>query len=165
MTSNSGLFSSFSSWRGSDTNGLTYSYPRYLENKLTYFRKRGDGSVGSRTTIFHARTMTIFSLESHLWSSMYFAAERNSIRTISLLLLRHSYQRKTRIPSAELTKKNWSCIWTIPCLIRGARSKNISPEKRQERPFSLFPRFVTVWLLVLRLCQRATNHGPERLGR
>jgi hypothetical protein len=94
----------------------------------------------------------------------------NSIIIIFLPLLHQNYRGKTGIPFAELTNKNWPWTWTIPCVLMGARSKSISPEKRcWEPPSSLFLRSTTVPLLVLQLCQRATkrptNHGREWLGR
>jgi hypothetical protein len=67
-----------------------------------------------------------------------------------LLLLHQNYRRKTQISRAEFTEKNCFVTWTIPCVIMGARSKSISPEKRwQEPPIQFIPQ----------ICHRVTSNS------
>jgi hypothetical protein len=87
------------------------------------------------------KTFNRFSLEPNFWSSMYFLAKRNSIRTIFLLLLHQNYRRKTRIPRAALTKKNWLNTWTMSGVIIGARFKIVSLERKMTRtPIQFIPQ-------------------------
>jgi hypothetical protein len=146
-----------------------HNYPRYLENTLLTFASKGmDPSVQGRRS-FMWRRWLYFPWNRLLALDVLGRQEKfNQDRfftTIAPELSKENSNSKRRVDKKELIVHMDNSM----CHSGGKIQKYFARPKWQEPPFNLFPRSVTVWLLVLRSCQRATerptNHGRERLGR